>query len=937
MSRGYFTAVLLIAGMFAVACSSGTSSPILPGTGNPELTSGSTGIQRDATSKGTWGIWEVSIDTATWDVTIVPLRGTQFTVDVVTFLQPPDGNPSNLSIDVTDVSGYFDQGLITVLAGLRHPFAGLDMYTGYDVYGALMSPGSLFGSYDADVSYSNGVSDVKLLNPDGYTRWMNPTEFPDTGTILDFTPGNLGIPDISLFTATLNGYKYFADNLDAETDLGTHFEQALNVENRGYFRPGSFNRRIYELQFPMVGGEPALIFQYAVIASWVDPDPALTGDPLLIDVPGDFPYEANADEAIYIRATDDSTLFYIDGSGGGSINLGLEVFDWGAIQDGISVPDEIHQIIVESPGIIPGDFVFIDQPTLIANAVDGTTVISSVFNVEISGCTPMSGNDAPVLVTVESFAPDTFDVGIGVPNNDDRLAGYFRFDLPVLDIIPLSIEVLNPNGGETLYMGMSHEIIWDPGPPGITNVDIEWSTDSFVDDVRTIVENTPNSGSYEWRPIPVEETTTGRVRISNADGIGSDTSDADFSIVLPVWLAFEDAFTFDDTSIPWTGYYPYEHQRDEISPAISQDTDGMVHILFYGVNSGVGSRDMQARSQTGTSWAGHTGFFNSSNINYGRADYAKIAPSHNGLSWACCNLSWISVGWYSDIDRMWGGPGYYCFDGPGARYGYPWDPNYLYPEIATDSAGYVFMFGDDDIPNRIDWNKTIVPGFTAYGGAGQVTSIQPLSINGMISKSRSWARQDTGVALIYYTVQGDIKLAETTDAPANDTWDDSEVIFSQGTDYQDAFHPCINADSSDRLFAAWIAQDNVGDWYILASMRESEGDPWSDPVIVTTSTSQFLDIHISSAQVDMPTGTTEDVAVVGWEVNGEVGSALSPLDLMAFLPEQDVSDTGVNCLSPDVMCLTSTMGYQFDVLFSYTIEDGTNWDITINNADFETP
>ncbi len=928
MKRSSFFVLLFLITTISIACSGSGSNPISPDSGSPAVTNHETPAN-SGTTKAVWGIWDVSIDTETWKAEIKPARGAQYTVDVVMFLQPPAGSSANLSIRVEDVSEWLTQGLIDVMVGLRHPFPGLNQYAGFDVYGVFVTPGSIGGRYDGDVLYTGGDAEAILLNPDGYTRWMNPTEFPDMGTVLDFTPGRAGYPDIRLFTATINAYKYFADGLDPEADVGVFFANQANVDARGTFKPGSYNERYYELKFPLAGGNPTLIFQYAVVASWIEPDPDLTGDPFVVDVPGDFDYPANADEAIYLGITDNSTLYYVDDQGGGSVNLNLEVYDWGAIKPGVSVPDEVHKIVVEGDSrVIPGGYMEFDQASLAPTA--GNSSISSVYQIEIADCTPQSADDVPLLITVENTDPDSFDPGTGVPNNQDHLAAYFRYDAPVAGEIPDTIRVTSPNGGETLWMAMSHEITWDTGSGGIADVRIEWSTDNFVSDVRLVVDSTENDGSYIWAPIPVEETDTARIRISDVDGPESDKSDDDFSIALPVWLDVKATVPINTSTVSFQSWPSYHPNYIAISPAISQDIDGTVHVLFYNI-LGSHADDAHIKSQDGNYWNGVGNIFGTAGGNLTRADSAKVAPGHQGNSWAAiCQI----YGYYycTDIDRLSGGGGQYTFDGVLTKY-----QAGKFSEIATDSAGYIFFFGDNWSPSSIMWRKTNQPGLTGPGSPGQVGPTLMLATDGFVSHSRSWARQDQGIALIFTTTSGEVRLAETTDAPTNETWDTDEVVFD-GSGYSNVTDPALCADSTERLFAIWTGRDDQsGKYQILASMRETVDGPWTDPVIVTSSTSAFDDIHISSQEVNLPTGTTEDVAVVGWSNQDEVGSALSPLDLMAFLPSQQVSDEGTETRDPDVMCISDQFGYDYDVLFAYSWNNSGDWDCAINNADFETP
>jgi len=936
MKRGFIALLMLIVLSVAIGCSGGSNSPVSPdmsAPGTPGLTGHQAAINNNGT-KAIWGLWEISIDTRTWEAEITPLRGAEYTVDVVQFLQPPAGNPANLTLTVTDITNWFDQGLINVDVGLKHPFPGLDEYTGFDVLGVFATPGAKTGYYDTDVAYTDGGDDPILLNADGYTRWMNPIEFTPDGTILSFVPGKLSGSPLELFTATINGYKYFADGLALDEALNGFFGIVDNVDDRGTFKPGSFNEREYQLKFPIVDDMPALIFQYAVVASWVDPDLTLSGEPDVLDVPGDFPVSANADEAFFVNVVDNSSLYYVDGEGGGNISFALEVYDWGAYSTSSTVADEVFKIVVEAPGVIPGDFVEFDQTALAGLTSPGSSDISTIFQIDISGLNIISGDDVPVLITIENVSPDFYDPGYGFPVMENHLAGYYLYHAPVGTDIPSLIVVTLPNGGETAWQAMTYEITWETGPPSITDVMLEWSTDDFAN-VLTIVDSTENDGSYTWAPVPVVDTTTAKIRISDNDGSDSDTSDSDFTIASPVWLTFEDMWLADSDTVTWGNWGSYTNLPDEISPAISQATTGRVHVGFYGVNYATSSYDMMVRSEDGDWWFGSPSFWTTGGINYGRHDYNKVAPSHTGHAWMITSLWFnspsLAYGWYSDIDRMNGGPGYYCFDGP--RYDHY---NDKVGEIISDTAGYLYLFGDNGTPG-IQYKKTTNPGFTGGGGPGQVGPAITLTTNGIVSKSRSWARQGQGVAMVYYQTTGNIMLAETTDAPANNTWDATETIWSIGTDYTSCTNPCLAADSTDRLFAAWAAQETGGDWVILASMRTASGDSWTEAVEVYRSANALTELHISSEEVLLPTDTTEDVALVSWEENDTVYSAISPLDLMAFLVDQEVSDSAGTANSPDSMCIDKTLsGYAHDVLFAYSWDDG-NWDIAIHNANFETP
>ena len=87
-----------------------------------------------------------------------------------------------------------------------------------------------------------------------------------------------------------------------------------------------------------------------------------------------------------------------------------------------------------------------------------------------------------------------------------------------------------PNGGEFWNIGSDYSITWD-STGAIENVKLEYSKDSFVADIITIIASTANDGSYQWT-IPNDPSTTVRVRVSDAGVPGTnDVSDVVFTIL----------------------------------------------------------------------------------------------------------------------------------------------------------------------------------------------------------------------------------------------------------------------------------------------------------------------------------------------------------------------------------------------------------------------
>jgi len=452
MIKRYFLSagiVFVLAAIFLFSCSGKVSSPVIPENSNP------TGHRISADTQNSrvlWGIWDISIDTNSGTVEAVPVRGVEFRANVTMFLQPPTGSLANLKFENLDLDDYFSDGLIELDVGLTHPFPGLDMYTGFDVLGVFMSDGSNVASYDSGTTWPLEYTDPILLNSDGYTRWFNMIEFPQQG-ILGYTPGAVGTQGFEP-GATLNGFKYFADDLGEFDSIAEFFSTTDNCDNRGCFRPGSTNKRHYSLRFPIDGGMPVLQYQYGVFAGW---------EPALGEEPGypisDFPMSANMGEGLILSASsDDSTLYYVDGSTyGGSLVLDLEILDHQGAVNVSGVTAEIAGITVcGTEPLVPGGYQEFDQAYLESVAQPGGPS-SSVYTIDIPDCEPSSAGDKEILVAVFSTDPSDYDSGIpGFPWPDGvPLAAYALTYANVTDSPP----DLPPVGGE---LGLSWDCPDDP-------------------------------------------------------------------------------------------------------------------------------------------------------------------------------------------------------------------------------------------------------------------------------------------------------------------------------------------------------------------------------------------------------------------------------------------------------------------------------------------
>ncbi|HEX9744975.1 MAG TPA: hypothetical protein VGB30_06065, partial [bacterium] len=294
--------ILLIFLSVIVSGCAGQNSPVVPIDNLPAQ------IQSDTASKILWGYWQFEFIPGNGTFEIIPLRQTSFHVNVLKFLEgspPPDLSISNLQIN-TDT--------IDVDVNLTHPFPGLDQFSGFDVRGIFIVPGIVSGYSDPNIVHSS-PGQTYLINADGWTRWWNPDEFPIGDNIFSYRDGKLGTPYTGAnLGSTINAYKYFCDDLSPSESM-----ENRTVENRGLFSTTSTNSRHYQIHFNPFN---ALVFNYAVDASWEPPDP----DPPT-NVPGDFPVNANMYEPFWLdTSVVANDLFYFDSENyGGCAKIGMNV------------------------------------------------------------------------------------------------------------------------------------------------------------------------------------------------------------------------------------------------------------------------------------------------------------------------------------------------------------------------------------------------------------------------------------------------------------------------------------------------------------------------------------------------------------------------------------------------------------------------------------
>ncbi len=427
MSRSSILLLLsLILMLFVSFGCSGSGSPISPSTGSDSIADFSNGQSGTAKANRTlWGMWHVSIDPRTYDIDIVPIRGAMFTCNVTQFMQPPISPTHMISLTLDSVASDFPNGLYVMDVTLRHPFPGMNYYNGFDVRGIFMADGSIVGEHDSTVLMS-GDDDSVLENADGYTRFWNWTEFTSYESIFGATHGKLAPPNQP--TATINPYKYFADDLEIGDPVS-----ASDPAQRGFFTSGSANSRRYEIQFKMDTGNPVFDFNYAVDASWSDPDESYTPD-YPIEA---FALTANCAEAYNLSVMDaGSDAWYVDSENyGGEFILDIEIFDHQGAVNPSGIPGEISAIWLEGETLT-------DPVDILGSAVilPGNGYDSSVFQVNLASPDLTHHGTTDFLCTVESADPATYepqvDGGEFFDYPDAHLSAYFKFSAEIDDEEP---------------------------------------------------------------------------------------------------------------------------------------------------------------------------------------------------------------------------------------------------------------------------------------------------------------------------------------------------------------------------------------------------------------------------------------------------------------------------------------------------------------------
>ncbi|MCX6645527.1 MAG: hypothetical protein NTY09_04095 [bacterium] len=253
-------ALLII--LIIIGCLRGGGNPAIPPENNSLLSEPVT-VQNN---RILLGVGEVNISADRQTVEIIPNRNTEMHLNILPFIEQCSGcilfsdfivySPTDFSVDVK----------------LKHPLPNLPQYTVFDMRFIFITDADYtFPGSGVDVSFEG--SNPLILNPSGYTRLFNPTDFPynPNAPIFNYYPGIVSMG--SNFSATINPFI------------------AFGKENpRRMISSGEEDHRRVRLNVPT----GPLHFGYAVDACWKES--AIWDNPV-----DDFPPEANCTEAYMIN------------------------------------------------------------------------------------------------------------------------------------------------------------------------------------------------------------------------------------------------------------------------------------------------------------------------------------------------------------------------------------------------------------------------------------------------------------------------------------------------------------------------------------------------------------------------------------------------------------------------------------------------------------
>jgi len=825
--------VIVFAAISVIAGCADSGPPEVPPTpvGNPN----SICDENFSAGRAAWGYWDCVIDVESQTVEVLPLRTAEFTANVNKLLA---GSSGGLSIDDLDLTDFFTQGILGFNVSVKHPLAGLDRFPGFDVWGVFLHNGASTLHYD-NLTYPSGANagpdEAVLLNADGYTRWFNQPEFDGDGPpLFEYWPGSPS--SLPSPTSKLNGFKIFADGLDKDVDYHTWITSPGYSQSRNFFRSGAVNSRTYEIQFPMPTGSPHVSFQFCVIATWAEGDPAASGNPSFYE-PADFPPDANVDEAFYVNvSTADSGLYFettpVGTDVGGNFSADIEIFDWqGGIAGHLGILNEIERVIIEGSFLPGGSQYILDHPGIELLAIS-SSVNSSIVQVDIPDCTPVGSGLTDVWVIVESAGEFGSSYDQGYPSafpEDVQRAAFQRGTVDVSDEAPfvntppeinlieddivgpgMYLDPVSTDYKEVTYnvvyfdpdTGQDHTITWWIVPDGHENdpmylvtMPVDWSTyapDAYdiiveVDDGYDAVIGGPFDITLvegtipEWGdPIQLDnQSEMPRAVVNHAGEIVLIYHKQDSGIMYAV--------NSGDWSAPETAYY-WEDGPKSVIPTYLQVFNGESDHTVYASYRGWGE-DESCLDQTGRHalrWNGGSGMWDYTWLWGYTERETLLIPDGDG--------TWLNVYTHQDID----------------------DPG---PELRGSDRDYWGQELHD--PGLLPW----------YDGYFVELSDCP-----------SFVSDNTNHYIAYRKLAGSVDAAMVARVSKSSVNDFMAFTIQEASSGEELDSVALCMDSTGKLHAAWrVKKDNV--YRIEYAYSVNQGATWSDAVIAYNAVEEYYRIQ----------------------------------------------------------------------------------------------
>ncbi len=373
-----------------------------------------------------FGFWTISVSDNHEIVEVEPFRSVDMHLNILKLLE---GGLCDDCLTISNVE-IPEPGEIWFDMTIKHPFEDNLNLTCFDPRGIFISDADyMFPISGRSVSLDS--SNIRILNPDGYTSLFNAIEFPEDSQlppVLKYWTGKFSTGGI--MTATLNPFIAYSQN-----------------QPRRMFLPGSEVTRTVVLGFPL----GPFKFGYAIDVSW-EPPVGEVNDPET-----DFPQEANCLEAFKIVLDIPQPLTNIPGD---TTPAYVEVFDHQGLDGIVDVTLEIPEL---GGSLVPFSF---------SHATgENSWLFEGIINNEAGAVT----GEYPILIKVEE-------------NDQDPVAGILNaYDIALLEIIeskiPVALAGFEPS---PQYMnGPVHffdDGSYDPDGGTIVTYEWDWENDGVFDE-----------------------------------------------------------------------------------------------------------------------------------------------------------------------------------------------------------------------------------------------------------------------------------------------------------------------------------------------------------------------------------------------------------------------------------------------------------------------